>query len=99
MIIARSSHFYFLNYPFLTCLHFRRSEMCATKFVDAPLNYIDYGNKATVPEAIINTLSATFHFLGYSRAYNLAPDEELGAMSISVLVLKVDLLDKTVMLH
>ena len=56
--------------------------MCATKFVDAPLKYIDYGNKATVPEAIINALSATFHFLGYSRAYNLAPDEELGAMSI-----------------
>jgi len=96
----------------------KRSEMCAAKFVDgqwyrakvekisgndALVNYIDYGNKATVPKATIAALPATFHSpSGYAKAYNLAlcalaPDEELAAMGISGL--KEDLLDKTVKLN
>ena len=89
--------------------------MCAAKFVDGQwyrakvekisgndvlVNYIDYGNKATVPKATIAALPATFHSpSGYVKAYNLAlaPDEKLAAMGISGL--KEDLLDKTVKLN
>lgn len=96
----------------------KRSEMCAAKFVDgqwyrakvekisgndALVNYIDYGNKATIAKASIAALPASFHTPGgYAKVYSLAlvalaPDEELAGMGISGL--KEDLLDKTVKLN
>jgi len=97
----------------------RRNEMCAAKFEadgqwyrakvekiaggDVIVNYVDYGNKATVAKSKVAALPGSLQTpSGYAKCYSLAmcalaPDEELANMGVAGL--KEDLLDKTVKLN
>eukprot|EP00088_Acartia_fossae_P009398 TRINITY_DN1454_c0_g2_i3.p1 TRINITY_DN1454_c0_g2~~TRINITY_DN1454_c0_g2_i3.p1 ORF type:complete len:902 (-),score=331.27 TRINITY_DN1454_c0_g2_i3:535-3240(-) len=102
------------NPPLAGAYQPRKNELCAAKFVDGEwyrarvekvagsdvaVQYVDYGNRATVPKVKVASLPSTLQQApAFARSYNLAlvtlpEDEEYRSMGIQGL--KEDLLDQT----